>query len=772
MEYQIIQSSTKEAPLVSVIIPMYNVEDYIYETIQSVLDQTIEKFELILVDDGSSDGTVEKVKEVVSKINNVTLVTKSNSGPGASRNLGVKLARGEYISFVDSDDLIPEDALENMYNAAKEYNVDLVTGMSKSFNSERSWFIASHMNSGAYDEGMKDLFANPEMLYTLGPCNKMFKRELLEGVEYPANIKVTEDHPFIIHAYLKAKKFYTLDKIIYYYRQREDEDNISLSQMVNEKSAPVINDVFNSLKLSDQLWDRYVSNKYMKDKMKINYYNRIIRADLWPAVNKSIKGKNAKDQEEVFSLMKEWIQNMDRNLFNQLPLISHMMTFQILNRYLYLSKKAKDIHRSLLVILTDKLNPDNINILLSGKRGIEIKSTLKAGKKNSTVPMYSYLVKRNINKRITNFKKNFGVKFAKKIVYPFAKLLPIQDKKIMFATNKDQRFSGSFKVIFDELSKLDHNYQVVGHFKKNRQFKELAKLYYDLATAKYVLLDDYYFQMYGLRTRKSTEVIQLWHAAGAFKKFGISSIGSLDSNTLEFENAAHQNYTQVIVSGESVAAHYANAFGVSVDNVHPLGVPRTDMFLDDDYKDYVRETYFKSYPQLKGKKIITYAPTFRGRPGARATFKLELDLEKLYKELGDEYIVILKMHPSVTKGIHIPNELSEFVINMSKNDVNNVLIMTDILITDYSSIVFDYALLNRPMIFFAYDLEEYLEERGFYEKYEDFVPGPIVDSTEDIVKLVKNQGFNPNQVEDFAKKYFDNLDGKSGERIVKQLFFK
>lgn len=415
--------------------------------------------------------------------------------------------------------------------------------------------------------------------------------------------------------------------------------------------------------------------------------------------------------------------------------------------------------------------PDNLNVLLAGNRGPEVKSTLRAAIKNSTSPMYSYLIKRNMSRKFAGLKKNFGVKLSKRVVFPLAKLLPLKQNKIMFATNKDERFSGSFRIIFDELMKVEHSYEVVGHFKRNRSFKELSKLYYDLATAQKIVLDDYYFQMYGLKTRHNTEVIQLWHAAGAFKKFGISSIGSIDSNPLEFEQAAHQNYTQVVVSGQSVAKHYADAFGVSVNKVHPLGVPRTDVFLDKNYKEYIYETYIKTYPMLKDKKIITYAPTFRGRPGERATFNLEMDLGKLFEEFGDEYIVILKLHPSVTKGVYIPKEYSEFVLNLSKNDVNNVLIITDILITDYSSIVFDYALLSRPMIFYAYDLEGYLEERGFYEAYEDFVPGPIATTTEEIVDCIKNKKFDQTQVQQFVNKYFDDIDGKSGERIVKHLFF-
>lgn len=772
MKYEIIKQSTLENPLVSIIVPMYNVEDYIEKTIQSILGQTLKSIELILLDDGSVDNTVEIVERFTSDYDNVTIVLKDNTGPGSTRNLGIELSRGEYISFVDSDDMLPMDASENLYNAAIEKNADLVTGMSQSFNSEKKWFIASHLNSGAYEEGYKNLLNNPEMLYTIGPCNKMYKRELISDISFPAGIKVTEDHPFVIHAYLKAKNIYTLDKIIYLYRNREDDDNLSLSQIVNVNSANVVVDIFNSLKVSDEFWSRYNKNEYKSMYIKIQYYNRIIKADLWPAINKSLKNRNNDDQVVVFTEFRKWVEQMDRSLFNKLPLISHIITFQTLNRYTLLSEEAKKIHMSILKTCYEKLDPDTISQLLEGSRGKEIASAFKSAKRNSSIPMYTYLTKRRIKriKQVAFYKLSSDI--AKKVVFNFAKLLPINKNKIMFATNKDVRFHGSFEVVYRELMKREHNYDVVAHFKMNRKFKELCKLYYDLATSKYVLLDDYYNQLYGLKTREQTEVVQLWHAAGAFKKFGMSSIGAIDSNSYEFEKNAHQNYKKVIVSGEEVAGHYAEAFGVSEKNVEALGVPRTDLFFDEDYKKFIKEKYYETYPILKDKKIVGYTPTFRGRPGARSTFNLELDIKLLREKLGDDYIIVLKLHPSVTKAVHIPEEYQDFVLNLSKNDINNVLIMSDILITDYSSIVFDYALLNRPMIFFAYDLEEYLDERGFYYEYREFVPGPIAKNTDQITNLILEGKFDSEKNELFKHKFFDSLDGKSGKRVVEYLFFK
>lgn len=121
--------------------------------------------------------------------------------------------------------------------------------------------------------------------------------------------------------------------------------------------------------------------------------------------------------------------------------------------------------------------------------------------------------------------------------------------------------------------------------------------------------------------------------------------------------------------------------------------------------------------------MITYAPTFRGNSEERKAFQLELNLRKMKEELGQEYVVVIKLHPLVSVETQVPEDLADFVLDFSGIEMNDVLIVTDILITDYSSVIYDYSILNRPIIFYAYDLEAYSLERNFYHDYLDFVTG-------------------------------------------------
>ncbi|WP_409295796.1 CDP-glycerol glycerophosphotransferase family protein [Peribacillus sp. SCS-26] len=767
MQLQIITKPYLENIKVSAIIPVYNVEEYIEETLDSLLNQTLQGIEIILVDDGSSDSSPDIIMDYAAKHGNIVFMKQENSGPGAARNNGLDAARGEFVSFVDSDDTLPFDALETMYTAAIDEQADIVTGTSLSFNSKETWYILSHLHNGVYRPGAKNLVRNPELLYSLGPCNKLYKRSLIDTIRFPKGIHVTEDQPFVIEAYLRAKKMFTVDKIIYNYRARETDTNTSLSQMVNVDSVKVLTDIFKSLKLSDQLWADLVPNKSSGFFLRRSYYHRIISHDIWPALRSALAAKNEEQQQKSFSLVLEWLRSLPFRLINELPLLHRVLTIEVADRYTLLRPRGRKAHLKVIRYLFQVIDPGSIQMHESSKKGASFKAARKAARNNSSGPLSAHATRLRIKKA----KLMVKTAAARRIVYPLAKLLPVK-KKITFATNKFNKLGDSFKYIYEELAIERPDYEIKGYFKKKRSFTEFCRLYFDIATSRYVLLDDYYRPLYKLGVRKGTDVIQTWHAAGAFKKFGHSAVGYLESNTKEFENEAHSFYTKAVVTSQEIVPHYAEAFGLPEKDIYPLGLPRTDFFFDQDAVGHVRETYYGTYPKLIDKKVITYAPTFRGGPGKRSSFKIKLDLVQMAKELGDEYVLVLKLHPSVTKKLDIPEEARDFVMDMSANDISNVLSITDVLISDYSSLVFEYALLERPIIFYAYDLEDYLQDRGFYYDYESFVPGPIVTTTDGIIEAVREGHFDMEQIKAFKDKFFDHQDGNSAKRFVQTLIEK
>lgn len=759
----IVHQKTKTVK-VSIIVPVYNVEEYLEETIESLVSQTLDNIEIIFVDDGSSDKSPDIIANYSRLYSNIVFLKQKNEGPGIARNKGLEIAKGDYISFVDSDDILPLDAIETMYNTALLEEADIILGASQSFNSKETWFIGSHLNNRVYEEGEKSLISNPELLYSLGPCNKLYKSSVLKNIRFPGNIHVTEDQPFVIEAYLKANKIYTVNKIIYKYRSRETETNPSLSQIVRVNSVKVLKDIFKSLSLSDLLWDKYITNKSARYELKRYYYNRIISADIWPAIRNAIESKNEAMQTNTFKLVLSWVEAIGYKLFNDLPILHRVMTYETASRFKNLTQKARKLYIDWLVVCFSLLDPGALHALETSKKQEIIRVIKKAWKRRSTYPLNIHFAKLKFKKLQSMIK----TAIVRRVIYNATKLLPIQ-KKITFATNKTSKLEDTFEYIYNELIEQRPNYKIIGHFKKKRTFKDFAKLYYDIATSRYVILDDYYRHLYKLKVRKGTDVIQTWHACGAFKKFGHSAVGFKDSNTTEFENQAHGFYTKAVVTCKEIVPFYAEAFGLPENSIYPIGLARTDLFFNKDSIEYQRLKYLKQYPQIQGKRILTYAPTFRGKPGKRATFSIELDLEQMSKELSDEYVLVLKLHPSVTKAIKIPDEVKDFVLDLSKHNINNVLAITDILISDYSSLIFEYSLLERPMIFFAYDLDDYLEERGFYYDYKDFVPGPITVSTEEVIKVIKKNNFDLQRIHQFNNRFFDDLDGQSAKRFVEIL---
>lgn len=372
------------------------------------------------------------------------------------------------------------------------------------------------------------------------------------------------------------------------------------------------------------------------------------------------------------------------------------------------------------------------------------------------------------------------LKYLLRVVYYISYIVPVK-KRVIFATYRNDTMNGNFKYIYDEIKSRDTDYKCVFLYEKFNKgikgiiiyFFHMMKATYYMATSEYFLIDDFYFPVYTVKKlRKNTEVIQVWHACGAFKKFGFSILDKnfgADNNYVKYI-PIHSNYSHVLVSSKEVVKYYAEAFNMSENNIDPLGIPRTDIFFNKEMKKDAKERVYSKYPNLKGKNIVLYAPTFRGNSQSDAKMDINFDVERVVNDLPEGYVLALKMHPFVKDSINIDNDR---IIDLSDyGAINDILIMTDLLITDYSSIVFEYSLLERPMIFFADDLDSYEHERDFYYPYESFVPGPIVKNTDELIEVLNNDTCDYEKIRAFKNKFFDYVDGLSSKRFVDKIILK
>ena len=215
-------------PLVSVIVPFYNVEGYLSECLQSVLDQSISSLEVIAVDDGSTDRSAKVAMQFAGDDDRLTLLSQGNAGPGAARNLALSHAKGTYLAFVDSDDRLPVDALKMLVQSAQKNNADIVVGAIRRFNSTRSWVPRWVKGVHSSARAGVQLAAVPELLRNNYPVGKVFRTDFWrkqrlafrEGVIY-------EDQPLIAQMYLRASRINVLTNVTYDYRAREDRSSIS-----------------------------------------------------------------------------------------------------------------------------------------------------------------------------------------------------------------------------------------------------------------------------------------------------------------------------------------------------------------------------------------------------------------------------------------------------------------------------------------------------------------------------------------------------------------
>ena len=211
------------------------------------------------------------------------------------------------------------------------------------------------------------------------------------------------------------------------------------------------------------------------------------------------------------------------------------------------------------------------------------------------------------------------------------------------------------------------------------------------------------------------------------------------------------------------------------------GYPRNDILhLEEESKAAMTAEIKKELGIPEGKKVILYAPTFRDDEyydHAQYKFALQLDLDLLRKELGDEYVVLLRTHYFIVDSLDL-TAYEGFAFNGSTyNDIARLYLISDILITDYSSVFFDFANLRRPMLFFTYDLEKYRDIlHGFYIDVEEELPGPMLFTTEEIVDSIRNL---PEVVDKYKEKYdvfYEKYcgweDGNASKKVVEAVFGK
>jgi CDP-glycerol glycerophosphotransferase (TagB/SpsB family) len=360
------------------------------------------------------------------------------------------------------------------------------------------------------------------------------------------------------------------------------------------------------------------------------------------------------------------------------------------------------------------------------------------------------------------------------------RLTPIR-RRVVLATAHTDRLSGNLRLIREGLAADAPDVPVVvlaravrhGPRGLVRAALDAVVAGWHLATARLFVVDDHYAPMSEVNPRPGTTRAQVWHACGAFKRFGYSlegkAFGSGDVVRRDFP--VHRNYDLCLVSAAKFAPFYAEAFGQPLDRFTArLGIPRTDTFFDERRKGELALALRDRYGIAPGRRVVLYAPTFRGEDATAATSPHDLDFAGLQAALGDDHVVLLRVHPFVAARARLDPALARFVIDVSAEpELNDLMPGSDVLVTDYSSAIYEFALLERPIAFFAPDHAAYERERGFYLRWPDDLPGPVFESTEGLAAWLRAGAFDVDAVRRFKADSFDVADGRATPRFIEQV---
>lgn len=757
----------------SIIIPFKEKglnDKYLKNCIESLCNQTFNDFEVILLHNNS-----QKLLNMFNEFHLEVTDFKMRESDSLSdyRNLGINKAKGEYIIFLDSDDYLHPNALvyaNEMINDNQGYNDVFKFGITKTNldklstlnKSKRAFFEGDSFSKLETILNEVDIDANEEKVKKI--INGMFEKQLINHKYH--NIKVKNyfkdlNYQFRVHSFIMKTDFLK-DNYLYF----KSENNLY-------GDIPFLIEVYSKTKSINQtvtkLYYKYLHNDPINDASlsQEEHKDRLLKRI--SAINESLK------------------YCLDLNLARQLKLSA-------INYYLYKVVKSNVFIESfketkkIYIELNSILNEPSTEFALSKRHKYEIDAIKKGNYKKA----YTLSKARVIGYKTYQFAKPKNQRFRqKKIQKNIFTKLPIKNDTILYESFLGKNYSDSPKAIFKHMLENDdrkwkhiwvlNNKDIIKSEEefKNDNVKIIKrfgwKYFYYVTISKYFVLN--MRQPKWLYKKEEQVILSTWHGTPLKRLvFDMENVTSANKNyKKDFYNQSRK-WDYLIAANKYSEKIFESAFMYPQKNILTYGYPRNDILTNhtEVYKDKVKERL--GIPS--SKKVILYAPTWRDdefHSAGNYKFKLQLDLERLKEEIGDEYIVALRMHYFISDNIDLSG-FEKFAFDFSKyNDINDLYIISDILITDYSSVFFDYSILKKPILFYTYDLDKYQNMlRGFYIDVNKDLPGPLLLSNNEVLDSIKNIETVNKRFKDKYQEFYNKFcyleDGKASERVINTVF--
>lgn len=378
-------------------------------------------------------------------------------------------------------------------------------------------------------------------------------------------------------------------------------------------------------------------------------------------------------------------------------------------------------------------------------------------------------------------KKRFDSLFlAKKILNIYYKVLHSvyfnKGNRVMFLSENKDEMSGNLRAIYDRMieRKLDHRFKIDCIFEniviKKNSFCYWIKLIFKIAKADYIFVEDYVPVFSFLKLNKNTCLVQTWHAGFGFKSVGYGRFG-LKGSPNPYQSC-HRKYTYALVGNEHLREVYTEVFGIPQDVLLATGMPKLDTFLDKKKMLSNETAFYSKYPHLREKRIMIFAPTYRGNNQKEAFYDFDrIDQDALYEYCkNNNMAVIFKFHYFISNSFIIKESYRDLFFDMSESDLHTLFYIGDILVTDYSSCFYEYILLEKPIIFYIYDEAFFSASRGVHRKVSKIAPGKVVRSFRELIACLENKDYEIYNQDKISKFLIDkcktNGNYKASDKVI------
>lgn len=735
---------------ISVIIPFSHYPHYLKECLESLKTSAFQDFETLLVVDKEHDC----IDDVIKEYSFVRVIESQVHGCASCRNVGMQYAMGEYIYFLDADDYVLENTLGLL--AVHAHGEDIVYGaISNTWNNKANYLekIANQEIDPEDLEEKQRLHEEKVDAYRLKNPDESEHR--LQSVYYLLRVKkgirsITALGILFKTTFIRQNGF-TFDENYRYY-----SDMTFL--------CPVLDRLTSQVRVEDAI---YVKRKHNDP---INY----------PALS----------QEESDDRFEERCKAVEttRSLIDENGIVRYYLDFKLI--HFFTRSMSKRLRRSqderwrneyftMIIPYIEKCRPDVLDEL-SRNNAKMVRALLNHDLKGVQKQVRWVLGKKKFKKMLKN--KNTAYKLA--YFHRYLKQ-PVKENVILFETFMAKNYSDSPKYIYEYIAQNHPEYECVWAINDGAKIPYGAKTVkrfsfqyaYYLAVSKYLVFNVRPPLWY--RKREEQVFLETWH--GTPLKRLVFDQEEVTSASPKYKQQFYRQRKDwdFLVSANPFSTKTFRSCFLYEGEMLEYGYPRNDILYWPN-KDEIAQQLKEKLGIPKDKKTILYAPTWRDDQhygSGQYKFELALDLKLMKERLQDDYVVLLRTHHYISDHIDVSG-LGDFVINLSSyDDISEIYLISDICITDYSSVFFDYANLKRPILFYTYDFDKYKNQlRGFYIDMNTEVPGPLLYTSEQVVQAIEDIDEITEEYKERYDQFYDRFccydDGHASEHVAEAMLAK